>query len=87
MKRYVGVAHDSYWAALHGKEEREQFDELAPAVEWAKERAKKYNHAHVWDNRIYGTVWNESLPPNTAVSHAGRTGPESPCGPSPGVAL
>ena len=41
MKRYVGVAHDSYWAALHGKEEREQFDELAPAVEWAKERAKK----------------------------------------------
>ena len=35
--------------------------------------------------------WRDSSPdspyPNAAVSHAGRTGPESPCGPSPGVAL
>lgn len=59
MKRYVAVAHDSYWDAIHGKEEREQFDDPEPAIKRAKEWAEKYNRAHVWDNRIYGTIWDE----------------------------
>lgn len=69
MKRYVAVAHDSYWDALHGKEEREQFDVLLDAIAWAKERAMKYNRSHVWDSRIYGTVWDETFLPNDKVTH------------------
>lgn len=60
MKRYVAVAHDSYWDAIHGKEEREQFDAPELAIERAKEWATKYNRAHVWDNQIYGTIWDET---------------------------